>query len=548
MSEELDQVLVYHQATKHHFGRFAKGPGRLDWATQPDPFRRYDGAMVLSLDRSPTSESPAYEQIFFTGGVPVRPVDRQSLSQLFFESLALSAWKQAGNVSWALRVNPSSGNLHPTEGYLLCGPVEGLTQTPILAHYAPRQHALEVRAEVSPSAWQALTSGLPAGSLLVGLSSIHWREAWKYGERAFRYCQHDVGHAIAAISLAAAGLGWQATLLDDVGSRELAQLLGITDPQGVEAEHPDCILALHPQGQAPSMPRLSERLIDEFGTLRLRGMPNRLSPGHVDWSIIDEVAAATEKPPTQNPYGESREGSGAVQQAEAWEPPATATRTLREIVRQRRSAVTMDRHTHMSRDTFYRILLRTVPGPGQFPFNALPWSPVAHLALFVHRVDGLDPGLYLLVRNPQQAKALRRALKNEFRWQPPPSCPQGLEFYLLATGDARALARQLSCQQDIAADGCFSLGTIVEFEGPLLRYGPWFYRRLFWECGLIGQVLYLEAEAAGLRGTGIGCFFDDPVHQLLGLENDQYQSLYHFTVGHPVEDSRLTTHPAYPPG
>ena len=35
------------------------------------------------------------------------------------------------------------------------------------------------------------------------------------------------------------------------------------------------------------------------------------------------------------------------------------------------------------------------------------------------------------------------------------------------------------------------------------------YRRLFWECGLIGQVLYLEAEAAGVRGTGIGCFYDD---------------------------------------
>jgi hypothetical protein len=63
---------------------------------------------------------------------------------------------------------------------------------------------------------------------------------------------------------------------------------------------------------------------------------------------------------------------------------------------------------------------------------------------------------------------------------------------------------------------------------------------------MIGQVLYLEAGAAGVRGTGIGCFFDDPVHDLLGLETGQFQSLYHFTVGHPVEDTRLTTLPAYP--
>ncbi len=36
--------------------------------------------------------------------------------------------------------------------------------------------------------------------------------------------------------------------------------------------------------------------------------------------------------------------------------------------------------------------------------------------------------------------------------------------------------------------------------------------------GVIGQVLYLEAEAAGARATGIGCFYDDPVHDVLGLK------------------------------
>ena len=63
---------------------------------------------------------------------------------------------------------------------------------------------------------------------------------------------------------------------------------------------------------------------------------------------------------------------------------------------------------------------------------------------------------------------------------------------------------------------------------------------------MIGQVLYLEAEAAGVRGTGIGCFFDDAVHEVFGLHGRAYQSLYHFTVGSPVEDTRLTTLPPYP--
>ena len=63
---------------------------------------------------------------------------------------------------------------------------------------------------------------------------------------------------------------------------------------------------------------------------------------------------------------------------------------------------------------------------------------------------------------------------------------------------------------------------------------------------MIGQMLYLEAEAAGVRGTGIGCFFDDAMHEVLGISDHSWQSLYHFTVGGAVEDSRLQTAPAYP--
>ena len=89
------------------------------------------------------------------------------------------------------------------------------------------------------------------------------------------------------------------------------------------------------------------------------------------------------------------------------------------------------------------------------------------------------------------------------------------------------------------------LGMIAGFADSLQRRGASWYRRLFWEAGLLGQVLYLEAEAAGVRGTGIGCYFDDAFHGLLGLEGDAFQSLYHFTMGGPVDDKRLMTLPAY---
>jgi len=48
-----------------------------------------------------------------------------------------------------------------------------------------------------------------------------------------------------------------------------------------------------------------------------------------------------------------------------------------------------------------------------------------------------------------------------------------------------------------------------------------------------------------MRGTGIGCFFDDAVHEIFGIQNPTLQSLYHFTVGVPLEDTRLQTLPPY---
>ena len=182
------------------------------------------------------------------------------------------------------------------------------------------------------------------------------------------------------------------------------------------------------------------------------------------------------------------------------------------------------------------------------PWDSLPWDPTIHLALFVHRVDGLLPGMYMLLRNtdPSLKQTFQRCMHQQFAWTVPEQCPASLPLYLLEDGNAQRIATQVSCHQEIAGAGAFSLGMIAEFEASLEKHGPWFYKRLFWETGLIGQVLYLEAEAAGVRSTGIGCFFDDPVHRVLGWYPDtQFQSLYHFTVGGPVEDHRLTTLPPY---
>jgi len=534
----LQAVFDYHEASKHRFDAFASGPGFLDWATQPDPFRRYAGARLIPLETVVVTDEPRYDAIFTPASLPAAsPVNQHTISQLFYDSLALSAWKRLGETRWALRVNASSGNLHPTEGYLLCGPVEGLCERPMVCHYAAKEHALEVRAEFERGLWNSLSAGFPAGTFFLGLTSIHWREAWKYGLRAYRYCMHDAGHALGALAIAAAGLGWRVQLLDQPGTDDLSLLLGTFEAHAAEPEEPDMLLACMPLQQAGQLPELPAAALQAFESLAWQGSPNRLSPSHLDWGI-EAFAARLRKPHGTIAY--ERFASPPESFAPPLRPPA-----LRRIIRQRRSAVAMDEQTSLSRDAFYRMLERTLAVPGRVPFVALPWKSHLHLALLVHRVDGLPRGLYLLVRDPAQTQSLQQALTQADPWRRPPGCPASLPLYCLIETDARAAAREIACRQDIASDGCFSLAMLAGFSGPLEHYGAWFYPRLYWEAGMIGQLLYLEAEAAGSRSTGIGCFFDDPMHEVLGIGDYTFQDLYHFTVGGPVEDTRLSTLPAY---
>jgi nitroreductase len=222
-----------------------------------------------------------------------------------------------------------------------------------------------------------------------------------------------------------------------------------------------------------------------------------------------------------------------------------------QIIRQRRSLLACDGKTSIPAQRFYRMLERVMPRAElqvperPMPWDGISWAPAIHFGLFVHRVDGVEPGLYALARDPGKAEKLKGAMHAHFSWERPPGCPAELPLFLLERGDARVLATQVSCRQDIAGDGAFSLGMLAEYQSALVENGPSFYRRLFWEAGLIGQLLYLEAEAAGVRSTGIGCFFDDPVHEVFGFRNLEFQSLYHFTVGGAVDDPRLTTLPPY---
>ncbi|PRQ03909.1 SagB/ThcOx family dehydrogenase [Enhygromyxa salina] len=525
----LAAVLAYHEVTKHRLpNRYANSRGFLDWDTQPNPFRRYEGCPLDRLTRVDDAPSgPTLDAVYDPSRVPAESVNASSVARLLFDSMALSAWKQLGDKRWSLRCNPSSGNLHPTEAYVI-GTIPGLSDAPALWHYAPLLHALERRAALEPELWDTLRGD--ADGVMIGLSSIPWRESWKYGERAFRYCQHDVGHAIAALALSAGALGWHLRAVPSIDDDGIARLLGLPPPSGPEPEHPDLMLFVGPRppSHAPVVP--------ESLALELVGTPNRLSESHHPWPIIETVAHACAR----------RDGVAINEPQPPVSPePSPSGASAHHVFRTRRSAVDMDGVTGLSRAAWLRMLARTLPRPGHAPFASLLGRPRVHLLLFVHRVEGVEPGLYLLLRDPSVRATVAATMHDDFEWAPIDTGPLALPLWRLELADTRPVAALVSCRQAIAADGAFAVAMLAELGPALADHGAWMYRHLHWEAGAIGQVLYLEAEAAGRRATGIGCFFDDGVHELIGAKDHSLHTIYHFTVGGGVEDTRIAIVDAY---
>ena len=507
MDTNLQTIIHYHETTKHHQHRYAKSLGYMDWSTQPDPFRSYSGTTQITLPLALEHTTPPYH-LLGSDELPSAPLCKESLSQLMQFSMAIAAHKTNGMQSWAVRCNASSGNLHPTESYLLLPPL--LSEHSILTHYAPKDHSLEILASFETQLWDSL----PKNSFLLVLSSIAWREVWKYGERAFRYVQLDVGHAIKSIEVSASILGWSVTPLQ-VDDADIDQLLGLRqNGRFFEQEDGDIVLLISAQKPTtlPDITPFLDHLPPHYNSVA-----NKLSPTMHTWEIIPAIIEATKGTLTQlptTPYHSKK-----------------PTQESKQVVLNRRSIHVMDpKLSHISKESFISLL------------QSVLWQNCSvSLAIMVHRVEGMESGLYMLVRSSDHLHALQQECSDAFVWK---QC-ELQELYFLEAKDLRYISKAISCSQAIASDGAFSLGMIAPLIEELQTHGAHRYKELYWECGMVGQQLYLEATSLNLSGTGIGCFLDDVFHNLLGLRTNKWQSLYHFTVGKGFVDSRIETRPAY---
>ena len=504
-NKDTERLFIFHQATKHTYQSVRTNARYLDWHNQPDPFRAYEGVPNFILPPEPgfpnagafaamaalaektkppsKDDSESYEQIH---------LDTIWLSRFLWHSMAVSAWKKVPGTGarYSLRVNPSSGNLHPTETYIALRAFSEMDDG--LYHYRADRHALELR---SRGAWtQHFASALeiPWASespMIVGLTSIFWREAWKYGDRAYRYCCHDLGHATMSLLLAARALGLPGGAVAHFSDVRLTQTLGLAESD----EAPMAFLVFPPHSSSIGFSATPVQAI--------AGVPNKLSEIEVRYDLLLGIHASTALP---DPAGPLPRVSTANPGISGGHPPLSGPSrdaSLGSTVRRRRSALDFDARTPpMERDELEQLLdfaTRDWPADWRGNFGG-DTSPVERgadfvaLYLYVHRVRDCEPGVYRWDRVSTRLEQLHR-------------------------GNVQRVAAYLSLEQTLAGNSCFTVSMIANLGEAARVFGNRGYRYVYFEAGAIGQRLYVGAEALGWNATGIGAFYDDDVHRYLGF-------------------------------
>ena len=485
----------FHELTKHR--RYRRLGGRMDPANRPLPFKVYTGLELLPFHRpwAPLDQQ-ATEALAGRGPLESRQPTRADVERICHFSNGVLRWRE---VPWlpggrmAFRAAPCTGALYHIELYLACAELEGLPAG--LYHYCARDSGFRC---LRPGDWrgplaeaaasEAATIDAPA---LLLVTSTFWRNAWKYGPRAYRHTYWDGGVVIANALAAAHALELPAKVVTGFVDAAVNRLIDV-DPDaeaavamvalGCGASTPPAVAAPQPLGLATEpLSAFQERfdLIPAAHAATSFGDPGQV----LAWRRAGEATPSPE--PIRTSHGQH--GGPSLEDA---------------IIRRRstrRFAV-----TPIKQEQLIDVLdcaLAPVPsdagiGPGSVH---IALNGVEGLGSGTYRVDG---GRITLIRSWPEA-------------------------------DIRVAAMQMSLVQELAADAAVNVCFLADLDSVLDRLGDRGWRAAHMGAAIAGGRLEVAAQALGLGATGL-TFFDDEVTDLFGLDGRSTGVCYLAAVGVPA--------------
>jgi SagB-type dehydrogenase family enzyme len=480
----IEFALMYHEETKHSYESVYRSRHFLDWANQPQPFKRYLGLEAISLPTElPVTQMPALLALSLPVEMAVTtpvPTLADLAYVLFYAAGVTKRRFYPGHGEMLFRAAACTGALYHIDLYLSVCDILGLQAG--LYHFDPHDFALRLLRQGDYRRVLVEASGddpeLQEAPVIIMGSDTFWRNAWKYRARAYRHSFWDAGTILANLLAAAHARTLPAHLTLGFADAPVNTLLDMDTGREVTL-----FLVGLGTGAAllPAAPPIEP--------LHLEVAP--LSPEEFDYPAIRIMHAASS---LESPDDAAEWRSAAL---EAAFPPATGelfslypdtvasqpAAALEDVIR-RRGSPRQFAHQPLSLVQLSNVLvLATQPIPADC--LATSGRRLNDLYLIVHAVDGLPSGAYVFH-----------------------SEHQALE--LLQAGDFRQQAGELALGQELAADASVVVFCLCDVLALLERFGNRGYRVAQLEGGILGGRMYLAAYAQGFGATGL-TFFDDDV-------------------------------------
>ncbi|NES90804.1 MULTISPECIES: SagB/ThcOx family dehydrogenase [Okeania] len=484
----------YHERTKYDPETIASKNNQLDWEKQPIPFKEYK--VGTTIDLKPYLQEQIDQEKDLGEG--------ERLSNLFLCSYGLTGKVATIMGNHYLRAAPSAGGLYPAEVYLIS---RGTPLLPAgLYNYQAKTHSLlrfwdnRIWPELQDACfWHP---ALENTKLAIAITTIFYRSAWRYEDRAYRRIFLDTGHLLGNIELASAFTNYRPHLIGGFTDEAINQMLYLD----TQEEQAIAIIALADlldieqnlsqwESALPSSTQTDYPMIPDGELLKYLHQAahiNSNSPKVPTWKTRETPEYSEDK--YNFPFCTK---VSTVTPSISW---GKDLRALRKTILKRRST-----REYTGEPIALKELLAALDftyQPDHYINQDLDRNPdyfdlsLIETFIAVSGVDGLEEGCYYYAPVAQELRQIR--FKN-FR--------QELHFLCL--------------EQELGRDAAVVLFHTADLKKAVAKYGDRVYRYLHADAGHLGQRLNLAAIYLNLGVSGIGGFFDDYVNEVLGIPVDE---------------------------
>ncbi|MBI2649481.1 MAG: SagB/ThcOx family dehydrogenase [Thaumarchaeota archaeon] len=460
--------------TSHH---------HLDWTNKPRAFKVY--TKISSIPLPHDFPRPRLGALASVGGVG--PPDRattiniETLTELLFFTGGITREMGFPGGAYYMRAAPATGALYPIELYIVCQGFEGLGAG--IYHFGPGDFSLTELRKGDYRTELSLASGrnqeIATSPVTIAMTSLAWRNAWKYQARSYRHWFWDSGVMAANLLATAVSAGLSSKLVMSFDDARVNLLLGLEE--GKEAT-----VALAPIGAGlVAPPREQTR---SQSKLNLETVP--LSAKEVQYpevwrvhasSSLDERGASDWIKAGLAYHGKTNSSGGSHYPLQLSDVDGVKD-TLEEVIL-RRGSTRRFATKSISFSALSAILYSSSRG---VPFDFLrPGVTLIETYLIANSVDGLPPGAYSYIRDAGTLVQLK-------------------------AGSFRRLSGYLCLEQPLFSDASVVLFLMADLQTILKHLGNRGYRAAQFEAGVVLGKIYLSAYAQRLGASG-STFYDDAV-------------------------------------